>query len=320
MTIYDSIEQTIGNTPLIRLDPARQDQAEVVLKLEYQNPGGSVKDRLALGVIEAAEKSGALKPGGLIVEGTSGNTGIGLAMIAAAKGYRLILTMPDSMSMERRKLLIAYGAELVLTPGAKGMKGANAKAEEIAAEKGGVLTRQFDNQANVEIHYRTTGPEIERDTDGQLDALVVGVGTGGTLTGAGRYLREKLPEISLYAVEPTDSPVLSGGEPGPHKIQGIGAGFLPSIMDTDQLTGVIAVGLDDALVTAREMGTRHGVLTGISAGANTFAARQVARDIAAAKGTGIGHRVVTVIPSNGERYLSSVMFEGQFDEIVAATG
>jgi cysteine synthase A len=292
----------------------------VVLKLEYQNPGGSVKDRLALGVIEAAEQEGALKPGGLIVEGTSGTTGIGLAMIAAAKGYRLVLTMPDSMSMERRKLLIAYGAELVLTPGAKGMKGANAKAEEIAAERGGVLTRQFDNQANVAIHYKTTGPEIARDTGGELDALVVGVGTGGTLTGAGRYLREKVPTISLYAVEPADSPVLAGGSPGPHKIQGIGAGFVPSIMDTDQLTGVIGVSLEDALACAREMGTQHGILTGISAGANTFAARQVARQIAEAQGTGIGHRVVTIIPSNGERYLSSVLFAGQFDEVVAATG
>lgn len=320
MKIYDSIDQTIGNTPLIRLDAASETSAEVLLKLEYQNPGGSVKDRLALGVIDAAEKEGLIKPGDLLVEATSGNTGIGLAMIAAARGYKLILTMPDSMSIERRKLLLAYGAELFLTPGPKGMKGAVAAAEEIAAERGGFLTRQFDNPANVDIHYRTTGPEIQRDTDGQLDAVVIGVGTGGTLTGTGKYLKEHIDHIQVHAVEPADSPVLSGGEPGPHKIQGIGAGFVPSIVDTELLDGTVTVSLEDTIATARELSLERGILTGISAGANTFAARQIARQIAQKHGTGIGRRVVTVIPSNGERYLSSIMFEGMFDEIVAAVG
>ncbi|MDJ0840283.1 MAG: cysteine synthase A [Acidobacteriota bacterium] len=320
MTIYTSIEQTIGNTPLIRIDEAGPNTAEVVLKLEFQNPGGSVKDRLALGVIEAAERSGELKPGGLIVEATSGNTGIGLAMIAAAKGYRLILTMPDSMSIERRKLLVAYGAELVLTPGPKGMKGAIEKANEIAEEQNAFRTLQFDNLANVDIHYRTTGPEIQRDTEGRIDAFVAGVGTGGTLTGAGKYLKENVPGIKVFAVEPADSPVLSGGQPGPHKIQGIGAGFVPSIFETDLLDGVVTTELDVTLTTARELATSHGILTGISAGANTWAARKVARELAAEKGTGEGLRVVTIVPSNGERYLSSIMFSGMFDEVETAVG
>ncbi len=309
MTIYQRIDQTIGNTPIVQVDPAREDQAEVVVKLEFQNPGGSVKDRLALGVIEAAEKSGEIKEGQLIVEATSGNTGIGLAMIAAAKGYRLILTMPDTMSLERRRILQAYGTELVLTPGAKGMKGAIAKADEITTREGAFNTRQFDNPANVDIHYRTTGPEIERDTQGRLDAMVIGVGTGGTFTGAGKYIKERIPDVALYAVEPEDSPVLSGGQPGPHKIQGIGAGFVPSIMDTELLTGVITAPLAEALKTSRELAKNKGLLVGISAGANTYAARQVARKIAEKFGTGIGRRVLTVIPSNGERYLSTVLFE-----------
>jgi len=309
MTIFDRVDQTIGNTPLVRIDHATKDQAEVLVKLEYQNPGGSVKDRLALGVIEAAEESGDLKKGGLIVEATSGNTGIGLAMISAAKGYQLILTMPDTMSLERRRILQAYGATLILTPGAQGMKGAINKAREIAEEKGAFQTLQFDNPANINIHYRTTGPEIGRDTEGKLDALVAGVGTGGTFGGTGKYLRENIEGIQLVAVEPTGSPVLSGGGPGPHKIQGIGAGFVPSILDQGLIDEVVKVELEDAVRTSRELAAKHGLLSGISAGANTWAARQIARQIAAKHGTGIGHRVVTIIPSNGERYLSTVLFE-----------
>ena len=308
MSIYERIDQVIGNTPLVRLDAASEESAEVVVKLEYQNPGGSVKDRLALGVIEDAEASGALKPGQKIVEATSGNTGIGLAMIAASKGYELVLTMPDTMSIERRKILQAYGAKLILTPGALGMKGAINKANQIAEEEGGFQTKQFDNQANVAIHYRTTGPEIERDTDGRLDAFVAGVGTGGTFGGAGKYLSEKIDGIKLYAVEPSTSPVLSGGDPGPHKIQGIGAGFVPSILNTDLLDGVVKVELEDAVATSHELARDHGLLVGISSGANTFAARQIARQVAAEHGTGIGRRVVVIIPSNGERYLTSVLY------------
>lgn len=308
MGILNSIDEAIGHTPLVRLVAATDASAEVVAKLEYQNPGGSVKDRLALGVIQAAEKEGKLKPGDLIVEGTSGNTGIGLAMLAAARGYRLILTMPDTMSMERRKVLLAFGAELVLTPGAKGMKGANAKAVQIAEERGGFLTRQFDNPANVEIHYRTTGPELLNDTQGDLSAVVIGVGTGGTLGGVGKYLKEKIPGIQVFAVEPSDSPVLSGGQPGPHKIQGIGAGFVPGVLDTDLIDGVVTVTLDDALATARDLGRKHGILTGISSGANVWAAKKVAAELAAKTGSGVGKRVAVIVPSNGERYLTSVLY------------
>jgi cysteine synthase A len=308
MTIYQNIHETVGNTPLIQIDPASASSAEVVAKLEYQNPGGSVKDRLALGVIEAAEATGELKPGGLIVEATSGNTGIGLAMIAASKGYKLLLTMPDSMSIERRKILQAYGAEIILTPGPKGMKGAIAKADEIAQERGGFQTKQFDNPANPQIHYRTTGPEVVRDTEGRIDAFVAGVGTGGTLQGAGQYLREKVEDIQIIAVEPTDSPVLGGGDPGPHKIQGIGPGFVPGVLDKEIFDDVIAVSLDDTIKTSRELAAEKGLLVGISSGANVYAARQIAQKLAAEKGSGEGLRVVVIIPSNGERYLSTVLF------------
>lgn len=308
MGILKRIDEAIGSTPLVRIQEAGPEQAEIVAKLEYQNPGGSVKDRLALGVIEAAERAG-LKAGDLLVEGTSGNTGIGLAMLSAARGYRLILTMPETMSLERRKLLLAYGAQLVLTPGAKGMKGANAKAEEIAEQQGGILTRQFDNLANVEIHYRTTGPEILSDTEGRLDAVVIGVGTGGTLAGVGKYLKEHLAEVKIVAVEPSDSPVLSGGEPGPHKIQGIGAGFVPTILDVKLIDQVVKVQMSEASHTARRLATKHGILCGISSGANTWAAEQVSRELAAKAGTGEGIRVVVIIPSNGERYLSTVLFQ-----------
>lgn len=309
MTIFKSVDEAIGNTPLVQIDPATKDSAEVLVKLEYQNPGGSVKDRLALGVVRAAEADGSLKPGGLIVEATSGNTGIGLAMIAAARGYKLVLTMPDTMSVERRRILRAYGAELILTPGSEGMKGAIAKADEIAKERGGIQTKQFDNPANVEIHYQTTGPEIDRDTQGRIDAFVAGVGTGGTLTGTGRYLKEKLKDVKVVAVEPSDSPVLSGGSPGPHKIQGIGAGFVPSIVNTDLIDQVVTVSLPDSLETSRGLAEKHGLLSGISSGANVWAAREVAKQIAAEHGSGEGRRVVVIIPSNGERYLSTVLFE-----------
>ena len=309
MGIYKSIDQTIGGTPLVQLDPPNKYRAEVVAKLEYQNPGGSVKDRLALGTIREAEQRGDLNPGSTIVEATSGNTGIGLAMIAAARGYSLILAMPESMSLERRKLLLAYGAELVLTPADQGMKGAIAKAEEIAGERGGFLIRQFENPANVQIHYQTTGPEIETDTQGRMDALVAGVGTGGTLGGAGKYLKQKNANLEIVAVEPAESPVISGGKPGNHKIQGIGAGFIPSILDPSLIDKIVTVTTEDAVRTARGLAMEHGVLAGISSGANLFAARKIARDLAAKEGSGLEQRVVVILPSNGERYLSTVLYE-----------
>ena len=309
MSIAKSVDELIGNTPMVCIQQAAEDCAELVVKLEYQNPGGSVKDRLALSIIREAEKDGSLQPGGLIVESTSGNTGIGLAMIAAARGYRLKLAMPDSMSMERRKILQAYGAELVLTPGELGMKGAIAKAEEIAETEKGFLAKQFDNPANIKIHYETTGPEIWRDTEGEIHAFVAGVGTGGTFGGTGKFLREQKADLALYAVEPMNSPVLSGGKPGPHKIQGIGAGFIPSILDTSLITEVIEVSLNDSITTARELCKNHGLFVGISAGAITWAAYQVARKLAKDAGSGFGKRVVSIIPSNGERYLSTVLFD-----------
>ena len=309
MAIVNSVEELIGNTPMIRIDEATSDSAEVVAKLEYQNPGGSVKDRLALSIIRSAKKKGLLKPGGLIVEATSGNTGIGLAMIAAACGYRLKLTMPDSMSIERRKILEAYGAELVLTPGDKGMKGAIEMAEKIAEKEDGLLAQQFDNEANVQIHYETTGPEIWKDTEGKLDSFVTGVGTGGTFGGTGKYLRLQKPSLELIAVEPLNSPILSGGKPGAHRIQGIGAGFVPSILDTKLISGVETVALDDAIQTSRKLCTDKGLLVGISSGAIVWAARKVARRIAKEHGSGKGKRVVCIIPSSGERYLSTILFE-----------
>lgn len=309
MPVFENIVELIGKTPLVKIIDASQNTAEVVAKLEYQNPGGSVKDRLAWGVIRQAERDGQLRPGSLIVEATSGNTGIGLAMIAAAKGYRLVLTMPDTMSQERRKILAAYGAELILTPGSEGMKGAIRKAEDIAKERDGFQTKQFDNDANVAIHYETTGPEIAGATYGEIQAFVAGVGTGGTLTGTGKYLKEHLQQVEVIAVEPDTSPVLSGGDPGPHKIQGIGAGFIPSIVDTSLIDGVEKVSLEQALETSRYLATQHGLLSGISAGANIYAASQVAKRLAKAHGTGRGLRVVTIIPSNGERYLSTILFE-----------
>ena len=311
MAVYDDITQTIGRTPLVRLNRLTEGLPEgtrVLVKLESGNPASSVKDRIGASIIDAAVASGDLRPGGTIVEGTSGNTGIALAMVGAARGYRVVLAMPDTMSKERRALLRAYGAELVLTPGAEGMKGAVAKAEELASAENAVRARQFANQANVQIHHDTTGPEIWEDTEGQIDAFVVGIGTGGTLTGAGGYLKEQKGDLHLVAVEPSDSPILAGGQPGPHKIQGLGANFVPEILDTELYDEVIGAGLEDSVSTARGLATKEGILTGISAGANVWAALQVARRPEFA-----GRTIVAVVPDVGERYLSTVLFEGLTD-------
>jgi len=305
--LVQNITQVIGDTPLVRLNRVvPEDSAEIYVKLEFQNPGASVKDRIAISMIEAAEREGRLKPGDTIIEPTSGNTGIGLAMVAAAKGYKAILVMPETMSLERRNLLRAYGAQLVLTPGAEGMKGAIKRAEELLAENPHYfMPQQFKNQANVEIHRRTTGPEIVeaiKSHDGKLDAFVAGVGTGGTITGAGSVLREHFPHIKIFAVEPAASPVLSGGKPGPHKIQGIGAGFVPDILDTKIYDEVITVENEDAFATSRRVAREEGILGGISSGAAIFAALQVAKRL------GKGKRVVAIVPSNGERYLSTPLY------------
>ncbi|MDM5318503.1 cysteine synthase A [Bacillus altitudinis] len=304
--IANSVFELIGNTPVVKLNRlVDEDSADVYLKLEYMNPGSSVKDRIALAMIEDAEAKGTLKAGDTLIEPTSGNTGIGLAMVAAAKGINAILVMPDTMSQERRNLLRAYGAELVLTPGAEGMKGAIKKAEELAEEHGYFMPQQFNNEANAEIHRRTTGKEILEQFDGELDAFIAGVGTGGTITGAGEVLKEAIPSIQLYAVEPTDSPVLSGGKPGPHKIQGIGAGFVPSILNTEIYDGIIQVKNEDAFELARKAAKEEGILGGISSGAAIYAALQTAKKL------GKGKKVLAIIPSNGERYLSTPLY--QFD-------
>ena len=302
--IAKTILDKIGNTPLVEIsNKLNHGGARVLAKGEYFNPGGSVKDRIALAMIEAAEKAGALKPGATIVEPTSGNTGVGLALVSAVKGYHLILTMPDTMSIERRKLAAAYGAEIVLTPGANGMKGAIAKAEELKNETGAVILQQFENPANPERHYQTTGPEIWADADGQVDAFVAGVGTGGTLSGVGKFLREKNPSVALYAVEPDTSPVLSQGKAGPHKIQGIGAGFVPKTLDTSLITKVITVSADNAGATARAAAAKDGLLVGISSGAALWAALELAKDPAYA-----GKTIVALLPDTGERYLSTWLF------------
>lgn len=306
--LVQNITQLIGNTPLVRLNRVvPEDSAEVYVKLEFQNPGASVKDRIAISMVEVAEQEGKLKPGGTIVEPTSGNTGIGLAMVAAAKGYKAVLVMPETMSMERRNLLRAYGAELVLTPGPEGMKGAIKRAEEIQAENPDYfMPQQFNNQANVKVHRETTGPEIVEAIngfDGKLDAFISGIGTGGTITGAGEVLKESFPNIEIYAVEPTASPILSGGKPGPHKIQGIGAGFVPEILNTEIYDGVITIENEDAFETSRRVAKEEGILGGISSGAAISAALQVAKKL------GKGKRVVAVIPSNGERYLSTPLYQ-----------
>ncbi len=299
---YLSALERIGNTPLVMIKTPTG-SATLWGKLESANPGGSVKDRIAKAMIEKAEADGLLKPGAVIVEPTSGNTGIGISLVGTIKGYQVVLTMPDTMSMERRRLLGAFGAELILTPGAQGMRGAIEKAEEIAAERNAFMPQQFCNPANPEIHYNTTGPEILRDLDNRVDALVAGVGTGGTITGTGKALKEKNPGVRIVAVEPADSAVLSGGEPGPHKIQGIGAGFVPDVLNTDIYSEIITVSNDDAMQTARELAREEGIFVGISAGANVFAARQVAAKMKP------GQNVVTILCDTGERYLSTNIFD-----------
>lgn len=306
--LVQNITQLIGDTPLVRLNRVvPEDSAEVYVKLEYQNPGSSVKDRIAISMIEVAEKEGLLKPGTTIIEPTSGNTGIGLAMVAAAKGYKAILVMPETMSIERRNLLRAYGAQLVLTPGAEGMKGAIRRAEELQAENPDYfMPQQFKNQANVKVHIETTGPEIVEainSYDGKLDAFISGIGTGGTITGAGSILKQNFPNIKIFAVEPAASPVLSGGKPGPHKIQGIGAGFVPDILNTDIYDGIISVENEEAFETSRRVAKEEGILGGISSGAAIFAALKVAKEL------GKGKRVVAVLASNGERYLSTPLYQ-----------
>lgn len=301
--IISNITELVGNTPLFRSRTLSTADSEVLLKLEYYNPASSVKDRIALNIINEAEASGALKAGDEIIEATSGNTGIGLACLGAAKGYKVTLTMPESMSIERRKLLQAYGANLVLTPKELGMKGAIVKADEIAQGRDDVfIAHQFDNPSNPNIHYQTTGPEIWSQTQGNIDIFISAVGTGGTITGAGQYLREQNPNIKIVAVEPQQSPVLSGGKPSPHPIQGIGAGFVPSILNTDIYDEVFKVNAEDAINTSRKLAKTEGLLIGISSGAMAFVAGEYAKN-------NPGKRIVTLTPSNGERYLSTILFE-----------
>ena len=309
MRIYDDVTKLVGNTPLVRLNRLTEGAgATVAAKLEFYNPASSVKDRIGVSMIDAAEASGELKPGGTIVEATSGNTGIALAFVGAARGYRVVLTMPETMSKERRGLLRAYGAELVLTPGSEGMKGAVAKAEELGEEEGAVLVRQFANEANVEIHRRTTAEEVWNDTDGQVAAFVAGIGTGGTITGVGQVLKQRNPDVKVIAVEPAASPILNGGAPGPHPIQGIGANFIPEILDQSVYDEVIDVQVDDAVDFARRAAKEEGLLVGISSGAALWAANEVAR-----RPEFDGKIVVVVIPSFGERYLSTILFSDLMD-------
>ncbi|MDO5652292.1 MAG: cysteine synthase A [Moraxella sp.] len=304
MNIASNITDLVGNTPLVQLNRLTDGlAARVVVKLEYYNPASSVKDRIALSMINEAEKAGELAKGGTIIEATSGNTGIGLAMVAAARGYKLIITMPESMSLERRALLRAYGAELVLTPAAEGMGGAIAKANELAAAHGYFMPRQFDNLANPKIHRETTAEEIWRDTDGQVDIVVAGIGTGGTITGTGEVLKAKNDKVRIVAVEPADSPVFSGGEKGPHKLQGLAPGFVPSILNTTIYDEVITVSTEAAFATARAMAADEGILVGISAGAAVWSALQVAK-----RPENAGKLIVVIIPSSGERYLSTALF------------
>lgn len=304
--IYDNATDLVGNTPLVRLNKVTEGVGATVLaKLEFYNPAHSVKDRIGVAIVDAAEASGELSPGGTIIEATSGNTGIALAFVGAARGYKVVLTMPETMSQERKTLLRAFGAELVLTPGSEGMKGAVTRAEEIAAERpGSILARQFANEANPQIHRETTAEEIWNDTDGGVDIVVAGVGTGGTVTGVGQVLKARKPGVQIIAVEPAESPILNGGEPGPHKIQGLGANFVPEVLDTSIYDEVIDIATDTAVDRAREVAAREGLLVGISSGAAIEAAIQVAR-----RPENAGKTIVVVVPSFGERYLSTILYE-----------
>jgi len=308
--IYSDITAAVGKTPLVKLNRLTAGlDATVLVKLEFYNPSGSVKDRIGIAIVDAAEASGELAPGGTIVEGTSGNTGIALAMVGAARGYTVILAMPETMSRERRQLLRAYGAQIVLTPGSEGMRGAVTKAEEIAAAiPGAILARQFDNPANPAIHYATTGVEIWDDTAGTVDILVAGIGTGGTITGTGQLLKERKPSVRVVGVEPIDSPILTGGKPGPHKIQGIGANFIPSVLDTKVYDEVTDVTLADSVATARALATDEGILSGISGGSAVWAAIEQAK-----RPENAGKTIVAIMPSFGERYLSTVLYEDLLD-------
>ncbi|SEB98289.1 cysteine synthase A [Arthrobacter woluwensis] len=304
--IYDDVTQLIGRTPLVRLNRLTEGlDATVAVKLEFYNPANSVKDRIGVAIIDAAEKAGALKPGGTIVEGTSGNTGIALALVGAARGYKVILTMPETMSTERRVMLRAYGAEIVLTPGSEGMRGAVEKAQEIVANtENAIWAQQFANPANPAIHRTTTAEEIWADTDGEVDIFVGGVGTGGTVTGVGQVLKERKPSVQVVAVEPKDSPILNGGAPGPHKIQGLGANFVPEVLDTGIYDEVLDASLEDAVATARALGVKEGILGGISSGAAVWGALQLAK-----RPENKGKLIVAVVPDFGERYISTVLYD-----------
>ncbi|GAA4365251.1 cysteine synthase A [Paeniglutamicibacter cryotolerans] len=304
--IYNDVTEIVGRTPLVRLNRLSAGlPATIAVKLEFYNPANSVKDRIGVAIVNAAEASGALKPGGTIVEGTSGNTGIALAMVGAARGYKVVLTMPETMSTERRVMLRAFGAEIVLTPGSEGMRGAVEKAKEIVATtENSVWAQQFANTANPKIHHDTTGREIWEDTDGAVDILVAGIGTGGTITGAGSYLKEQKPGVQIIAVEPKDSPILNGGKPGPHKIQGLGANFVPEVLDTEIYDEVLDAGIEDSVAIARDLGNQEGILGGISGGAAVWGALQVA-----AREENAGKLIVAIIPDFGERYISTMLFD-----------
>ena len=308
--IYSDTTETIGRTPLVRLNSLTEGlQANVIAKLESGNPANSVKDRIGAAIIDDAVASGGLKPGGTIVEGTSGNTGIALAMVAAARGFKAVIVMPDTMSVERRAVMRAYGAELILTPGSEGMKGAVAKAQEVAdTRENAVLARQFANPANVDVHRRTTGPEIWEDTDGEIDIFVAGIGTGGTISGAGQFLKSKKADVKVIAVEPKDSPVLSEGKAGPHKIQGLGANFVPEILDREVYDEIITATLEDSLAVSKQLGQKEGILCGISSGANVWAALEVAK-----RPENAGKNIVVIVPDFGERYVSTMLFEDYRD-------